>query len=72
VDLHPDQHGSALILVGWIYIRIQESKNDPQKAEIRKINFMLLIIGCSLLRDEDFYCSLKVLHGEQVINKLQL
>jgi hypothetical protein len=29
----PDLYGSALILVGWIQIRIQESKNDPQKIE---------------------------------------
>jgi hypothetical protein len=27
----PEPHRSALILVGWIQIRIKESKNYPQK-----------------------------------------
>ncbi len=26
----PDPHRSALFLIGWIRIRIQEGKNDPQ------------------------------------------
>jgi hypothetical protein len=29
--------GSALILVSWIWIRIQEGKNDPQK--LKKVNW---------------------------------
>jgi hypothetical protein len=28
----PDSPGSALILVGWIRIRVQEGKNDPQQS----------------------------------------
>jgi hypothetical protein len=31
----PDPHWSALILVIWIRIRIQEGKNDPQKRKIK-------------------------------------
>jgi hypothetical protein len=27
----PEPHGSALVLVGWVRIRIHEGKKDPQK-----------------------------------------
>jgi len=30
VNLCCDPHGSALISVGWIRIRVQEGRNDPQ------------------------------------------
>jgi hypothetical protein len=53
----PDPHGSAFILVGWI--RIQEGQNNPQKR--RKFKFRGA--RCSLLRNEDFTCSLEVLDG---------
>jgi hypothetical protein len=33
----PDPHRSALIFVGWIWIRIQESKIDPQKRRKKKL-----------------------------------
>jgi hypothetical protein len=33
----PDPHGSTLILVGWIRIRMQVGKNDPQKVKGEKM-----------------------------------
>jgi hypothetical protein len=71
----PNQHGSAFILVGCIQIRvalririrIQEDQNEPQKW--RKFKFWSA--RCSLLRDEDFSCSLCVLYGGLGISKLQ-
>jgi hypothetical protein len=42
------------------WIRIQESKNDPQKSK-KLGNFMFLNAGCSLLRAEGFFCNLDVL-----------
>ncbi len=58
--------GSALGI--RIRIWIQEGQNDPQKWR----NFKFLRVRCSLLRDEDFYCSLNVLYGGIGIRKLQL
>ncbi len=51
-----------------IRIRIQEGKNDPQ---IKKFQF-LGSAGCSLLRDEDFSCSLDAFQGDLGISKLQV
>ncbi len=44
----PDPTGYALILGGWI--RIQESKNEPQKEKKFHVS-----VGCSLLRAEGFF-----------------
>jgi hypothetical protein len=59
--------GSALILVGWIRLRIQEGKNDPKKLGKREDSSA----GCSLLRAEGFSCGLDVLCGGLVISKLE-
>ncbi len=58
---------SAFNLGGWIRIRIQEGQHDPEKWS--KIKFWCA--SCSLLRDEDFFCSLDVLYGGLGISKLQ-
>jgi hypothetical protein len=54
--LGPDPHGSALILVGWIRIWIQEGKNDPQKYKKFR-NFMFELLAVLLhSRAEGFSC----------------
>jgi hypothetical protein len=42
VYLNPDLHGPALILAGWIRIRIQGGKNDPQKKKKWKAFHVLM------------------------------
>jgi hypothetical protein len=50
-------------LVGWIPIRIQEGKNDPQKKRKGKKFQVLKYRMFSFERAEGFSCSLDVLYG---------
>jgi hypothetical protein len=65
--------GSAFILVDCIWIRIGKTDPDPggpkRPTKVKFLSF--LSARCSLLRDEDFSCSLNVLYGGLGISKLQ-
>ncbi len=66
----PDQHGSALVLIGRI--RILDPGGSKMGQKYKKCrNFMFWSAGCSVLRVEGFSCSLDVLHGGLRINKLR-
>jgi len=54
VDPEPD--GSALTLVSWIRIRIQEGESTHRNEKMWR-NFLFRSSGCSLLRAEGFSCS---------------
>ncbi len=55
--VHPDPH----CLTGWILIRVQGDKNDPQEKIKVKKNYFLKS-ECPSLSTGGFYCSLNVLH----------
>jgi hypothetical protein len=62
---HSCGSGYAFILVSWI--RIQKGQTDPQKW--RKFKFWSA--RCSLLGNEDLFCSLDVLYGGLKRSKLE-
>ncbi len=60
--------GSALTLVGWIRMRIQEDNKWPtEKKKVKK--FHILSVTCSILRAEGFSWCLVVLRGGHIWHK---
>jgi hypothetical protein len=59
----------ALILVGWIRIRIGDADSDPgprgqmTPKNRKKFHFIFCSAGCSLFTAEGFSCGLDVLYG---------
>jgi hypothetical protein len=70
-------YGSAFILVGWIRIRIRTGNTDPDqdpggpKLTTKVKNLKFSSARCSVLRDEDFSCSVDILYDGLGISKSQ-
>jgi hypothetical protein len=69
--MDPDPQWIRINLSGWVRIRIQKGKNDPQNIERSKEFACFEVLDVLFLRAKGFSCSLCVLNGGLQISKLQ-